>query len=191
MIKVDGWCTKMVCCITTVTVLTWSVGPVFAQDSTRVTTPSKATGAPQTTTAPQPDTVSRTTTAPQSTSASQTPTVLPKKKDSASFDDYLRGKMDGRQESKGGAAWILAGLTGTGFCLLIGVAGIGIALLCPSSPSESALMGKSTYYITGYTEAYKSKSRMRNATFASVGCLMAALINIIINVSSGNATFNQ
>jgi hypothetical protein len=115
----------------------------------------------------------------------ETPTQTPNVSKSSNFDDYLLGKMDGKRDARGKPVWILAGLTGTGFCLCIGVAGIGVALIVPPSPPESALMGKSSTYIQGYSEGYKSKARVKNAGWATLGCAMAALINIIINLATG------
>jgi hypothetical protein len=110
-------------------------------------------------------------------------------KQGGATDDYFNGRMDGKLAATGHPAWMFAGLAGTGFCLLIGVAGIGIAALVAPSPPEEALMGKSGKYVLGYTEAYKAKSRWKNVGFATIGCCLAALINLIINVASG-ATAN-
>ncbi|HAJ80608.1 MAG TPA: hypothetical protein DCO75_12655 [Fibrobacteres bacterium] len=104
-------------------------------------------------------------------------------------EDYLQGRINGKADATGHPAWILAGLAGTGFCLLIGCAGIGVAALVPPSPPEQSLIGKSQNYILGYTESYKSKSRWKNVLYASGGCAMAAFINIIINLASGNTAF--
>jgi len=107
------------------------------------------------------------------------------------FDDYLQGKMDGKREARGNPVWILAGLAGTGLCLCIGVAGIGIAFAVAPSPPETALMGKSTSYIQGYTEGYKSKGRLGNAGWATLGCTIAAVINIVINLATGYNSVTQ
>jgi hypothetical protein len=106
---------------------------------------------------------------------------------SSSFDDYILGKQDGQREAIGNPGWIFAGLAGTYFCLCIGCAGIGLAFVVPPNPSVSALIGKSTSYIKGYNEGYKSKTRLKNALYASVGCGIAALINFIIGMSIGNS----
>jgi len=213
MIKRDSWVQKLVCCVTTVCFLSVSTGSVFAQDSTKVSKSPQttATATPPTTAAPQTTATPPTTAAPQTTATPPT-TVVPQAtatpqpiaapeaqtkppvaakigQGSVGFDEYLRGKTDGAYEAKGSPAWIFAGLAGTYLCLCIGVAGIGLSLLAPPNPPETALMGKSSYYIAGYTEAYKSKGKWKNATWASVGCAMAALINIIINLASGNNVF--
>jgi len=101
-------------------------------------------------------------------------------------DDYLQGKMQGELDAKGSPVWILAGLSGTYCCLLFGVAGIGAAYMIPPSPPINTLLGKSSNYVIGYTEGYKNKAKKKNATYASFGCLAAALINILINASAGN-----
>jgi hypothetical protein len=106
---------------------------------------------------------------------------------SSSFDDFILGKQDGQREAIGNPGWIFAGLAGTYFCLCIGCAGIGIAFVVPPNPPVSALMGKSTSYIQGYNEGYKSKARLKNALYASVGCGIAALINFIIGMTIGNS----
>jgi hypothetical protein len=108
----------------------------------------------------------------------------------ANKDEYLQGRINGKADATGHPAWILAGLAGTGFCLLIGCAGIGVAALVPPSPPEQMLIGKPQNYILGYTEGYKSKSRWKNVLYASGGCAMAALINIIINLTSGNTAYS-
>jgi len=101
-------------------------------------------------------------------------------------DGYLQGRSDGNRDARGNAAWILAGLTGTGFCLCIGCVGVGIAYAIAPSPPAQALLGKSAQYVQGYTEAYKNKARKDNAGYAAAGCATAAVINLIINVATGN-----
>ena len=99
---------------------------------------------------------------------------------------YLQGRTDGDRDAKGSAAWILAGLTGTGFCLCIGCVGVGLAYAIAPSPPAQGLLGKSAQYVQGYTEAYKNKARKANAGYAAAGCATAAVINIIINIATGN-----
>jgi cytochrome c553 len=96
--------------------------------------------------------------------------------------DYLRGREDARMDARGSPLWILAGLTGTGFCILIGCAGIGVAAIFPPSPPAEKLVGKSSNYILGYTEEYKRKSRIYNAMWATLGCTIAAGINLIVSL---------
>jgi hypothetical protein len=115
-------------------------------------------------------------------------TVAANSSKASNFDEYLLGKQTAQAEARGKPAWILAGLTGTYLCLCIGVAGIGLALVVPPSPPESALMGKSSSYIIGYTEGYKSKARIKNAGWATLGCAMAAVINVIIFYATGAQT---
>ncbi|MBN1981108.1 MAG: hypothetical protein JW795_06230 [Chitinivibrionales bacterium] len=125
-----------------------------------------------------------------STNTTQDPAALTAT-GSDKLDDYLQGKMDGKHAVKGNPLWVLAGLTGTGFCLLIGVAGIGVAAIAAPNPPEQALMGQSSNYVIGYTEAYKSKGRWLNVAWASTGCAIAGVLNIIINVASGNVPTNK
>jgi hypothetical protein len=106
-------------------------------------------------------------------------------------DEYLKGKMEGQAAAKGSGWWVLAGLSGAGFCLCIGVAGIIVAALVPPKPPEQALIGKSSNYVLGYTEGYKSKGRWKNAGYASIGCALAAVINLVINLATGNNAFQQ
>jgi hypothetical protein len=103
-----------------------------------------------------------------------------------SKDDYIQGKMDAEQDYRDQPVWILAGLAGTGLCLLIGCAGILVAFVAAPSPPADRLLGKSTNYILGYTEAYKHKGKRANAKWATIGCTLAAVINLIINIASGN-----
>jgi hypothetical protein len=126
---------------------------------------------------------------PQPVQQSNTPAAQKGAK-ADNFEDYMQGKLDGKTDAKGSAAWILAGLAGTGFCLLIGCAGIGLALVAPPSPPETALMGKSSSFIVGYVEGYKSSGRMKNAKWAIAGCTMAAVINLTINLASGRSFTN-
>jgi hypothetical protein len=107
----------------------------------------------------------------------------------SNFDEYLLGKTTGQAEARGKPVWILAGLAGTGLCLCIGCAGIGIAFAVPPTPPESAFMGKSSSFIQGYTEGYKSKARIKNAGWATIGCAMAAIINVVINLATGQVPF--
>ncbi|MBN2189164.1 MAG: hypothetical protein JW699_06905 [Chitinispirillaceae bacterium] len=172
MVKREGWLTKSVCLLTAACFLTVTTGSVFAQDSTAVSPQSQPVIEPLPVEAPQ-DTVQPSSAAPAGKKAND-------------FDEYLQGKMDGKRASKGHAAWILAGLAGTGLCLLIGCAGVGLALIVAPSPPETALMGKSQAYINGFTEAYKSKSRIKNTGWAVVGLIFAALINVTVNLAMGN-----
>lgn len=99
--------------------------------------------------------------------------------------DYFRGKLDGERDARGNPLWVLAGLSGTGCCLLIGCAGVGLAYAVPPSPPPAALMGKSSEYVLGYTEGYKSKARLKNTAYAAAGCCAAAAVNVVINLALG------
>lgn len=107
-----------------------------------------------------------------------------------SMEDYLQGIIDGKKATRGKPLWILAGLSGTGLCICFGVAGIGVALAVPYYPPPPAemLIGKSSKYIEGYYEGYTAKSRWKNAGWATIGCLLAVLIDIALNfpMSFGN-----
>jgi hypothetical protein len=167
--------------------------PCFSQvqDSTALQQGQSASDTAQYPPATQYAPANQTPPPPQIPQPQPTSTIANNTSSKASnFDDYLLGKQTGQAEAKGKPVWILAGLTGTGLCLCIGVAGIGVAFAVPPSPPESALMGKSTSFIQGYTEGYKSKARIKNAGWASLGCAMAAVINVIINLSTGQTLYN-
>jgi len=106
-------------------------------------------------------------------------------------ENYLQGKLDGERDAKGNPLWIIAGLSGTGCCLLFGIAGIGAAYLIPPSPPTYTLLGKPSEYIIGYTEGYENKSKMKNTKWATIGCLSAGIINLIINATTGNLTIED
>ena len=108
-----------------------------------------------------------------------------------SASDYLQGKADASIDAKSNPLWVLAGLSGTGFCLLFGIAGIGLAAVMPPSPPSENLMGRSQMYITGYTEEYRRKGRWGNVKYATIGCGMAAVINLLINLIFFPEVFNQ
>lgn len=97
---------------------------------------------------------------------------------------YAQGLMDGKRDgaSAGKPLWCLAGLSGTGCCLLIGCAGVGAAYMVQPSPPTYKLIGKSPEYIAGYVSAYKNKARNKNTTYAAMGCATAAVINLLINL---------
>jgi hypothetical protein len=105
--------------------------------------------------------------------------------------DYLQGRTDGERDAKGNPLWVLAGLAGTGCCLLIGCAGIGAAYLLPPSPPAHVLIGKSPEYVLGYTEGYQSKAKVENTMYAAIGCAAAAVINLIINLALGNTSLSD
>jgi hypothetical protein len=85
---------------------------------------------------------------------------------------YAQGKADGDRDGKGSAIWGLAG------CLL-GPVGILIAYFVPPSAPGSALMGKSSEYVLGYTEGYQSKGKMQNVYWAAGGCAASVVVYVI------------
>ena len=95
--------------------------------------------------------------------------------------DYIRGKMDGERDAKGNGIWFVAGLPGA-CCYGIGVGGIVISYIATPSPPESAYIGKPVEYIMGYTEGYKNKGRLKNAKYASLGCLAGTVIEVALYV---------
>jgi hypothetical protein len=104
--------------------------------------------------------------------------------------NYAQGKNDGKRDSRGKPLWILAGLSGTGLCVCFGVAGIGIALAVPyyPPPPGEMLLGKSTAYVEGYYEGYSSKIRLKNAAWATLGFVIAVVIDLALNkaITFGN-----
>ncbi|MGA2506934.1 MAG: hypothetical protein ABSF80_05600 [Chitinispirillaceae bacterium] len=94
-------------------------------------------------------------------------------------DQYLAGKRNGKLDAEGKKAWILAGLPGI-CCYGAGGIGIILSFMVPPEPPESALLGKSTSYIFGYTEAYKSAARWKNAKWATLGCGIGTAVTVIV-----------
>jgi hypothetical protein len=92
--------------------------------------------------------------------------------------DYISGKMDGERDAQGKGIWFVAGLPGVCYC--IGLGGIFISYIIPPSPPEVAFIGKSGEYILGYTEGFQSKGRLKNAKYASLGCLVGTGIEAVI-----------
>jgi len=90
-------------------------------------------------------------------------------------NDYLEGKIAGQQDAKGNATWILAGAPGA-CCYGIGVIGVVCSVLIPPEPPVSKLLGKSSAYILGYTEGFKSKARWKNAVWSSLGCIAGTVV---------------
>ena len=109
----------------------------------------------------------------------------------AEMDDYLQGKIDAGIDVHSSPLWILAGLSGTGCCLFIGVAGIGVAAMFPPEAPTERLVGKSDSYVMGYMEEYRRLGRWGNVKYASAGCLVAAVINLAINLTLGFPDFSS
>ena len=90
---------------------------------------------------------------------------------------YAAGKADGDRDGKGSALWILGG------CIL-SCLGVLIAYLVKPSPPVASLIGKSSDYVSGYTEAYKAKGAGNNALWAGVGCLLTGIPSCIWTIVS-------
>jgi hypothetical protein len=95
--------------------------------------------------------------------------------------DYISGKMDGERDAYAKGIWFLAGLPGI-CCYGIGVGGVLCSFLVPPSPPQASLIGKSGEYIMGYTEGFQSKGRLKNAKYASLGCLAGTAIETALYV---------
>ena len=88
--------------------------------------------------------------------------------------DYTQGRVDGQERAGGSAAWILSGLA----CGLLGL--IPPLLFVPNPPSH-ALVGKSSDYVLGYTDGYKSKSKSKNVVWAAVGAAVSIGICLAVD----------
>jgi hypothetical protein len=89
-------------------------------------------------------------------------------------NDCAQGRMDGEAAAKGNAVWILAGFG-------CGLLGVGAAYLIPPEPPAGDLVGKSPEYVSCYTDAYKSKGRMKNAGNACAGWALAIATVLLIS----------
>jgi hypothetical protein len=76
--------------------------------------------------------------------------------------EYLQGVRDGRLASHSNIVWIAAG-----FCLPVG-SSIATLFVRPDPPPE-ALLGKSQYYIKGYTRGYKNRTVLKNLRSTFIG----------------------
>lgn len=83
--------------------------------------------------------------------------------------------------------WLLAGMPGI-MCYGIGCLGVIASVLIPPDPPVSEMLGKSTAYILGYTEGYKSKGRWKNGGWSTLGCAIGSALTIgiffLFNLSS-------
>ena len=93
--------------------------------------------------------------------------------------DYTLGRMNGQSDARGNGLWFLAGSPGL-CCYGAGGLGILFAILIPPEPPTSALIGKSSAYILGYTEGYQSKGRWKNAGWASIGCAISTALSLLL-----------
>ena len=89
----------------------------------------------------------------------------------ATFTD---GMMAGEMAASGNAGWLLGGF-------LCGIFGVGGAFLIEPSPPVHFLIGKNSEYIMGFTQSYKSASKKKNLTYASIGCLGSLAFNIMMS----------
>lgn len=79
----------------------------------------------------------------------------------AQGNDYAQGRADGQRDAKGSPAWILGGI-------LCGVFAVLYCYIQSPSPPVGALVGKSSDYVLGYSEGYKTK-RGKDAMYAWIG----------------------
>lgn len=87
-------------------------------------------------------------------------------KGDAEYGTYAQGKMDGERDAGGSFIWFVWGL-------LCGVLGVGAAYFMKPDPPTAVLVGRSSDYVQGYTQAYKDKGRDKNVTWACLGCLVS------------------
>lgn len=117
-------------------------------------------------------------------------TTLQEPDEATKMKDYLQGIAEGKRDAKGKPYWVLAGLSGTGLCICFSVAGIGLALAVPyyPPPPGEMLIGKSSKYIEGYYEGFTARSRWKNAGWATLGCLVAVIIDVALSypITFGN-----
>jgi cytochrome c553 len=93
---------------------------------------------------------------------------------------FAAGKIDGDRDGQGSALWGLAGL-----CL--GCIGILVAYLVKPTPPSASLVGKSSEYVSAYTEAYKAKGAKNNAMWAAIGCLVSGIPSCIVGIINSGA----
>ncbi len=79
-----------------------------------------------------------------------------------SVTQYMEGKFAGEKDAQSNPLWFVAGLG----CGPFGVAG---AYLMKPSPSGGSMVGKSSDYVLGYTDGYRSKSASKNGVMAWAG----------------------
>lgn len=97
-------------------------------------------------------------------------------------DEYLQGKRDGEMDAKGNPVWFVGGL----------VCGLFAVLYClgieSPTPPSSALVGKSSDYVLGYTEGYRSKTRQKDAVYAAAGWAAGLVIYAALILPVGGET---
>lgn len=83
------------------------------------------------------------------------------------MNEYLEGKLAGEMDAESKDIWFLAGF--------LGMIGVLLAYVVePEVPSQK-LIGKPPYYIQGYMEGYKKKSRNKNVTKALYGMVASTV----------------
>ena len=90
---------------------------------------------------------------------------------------YAQGEIDGKKNAKGNPLWLLPGI---GCCIF----GVGAAAISVPNPRPEYLSGKSSDYIQGFTDGYKSSTRKRNLIYASIG----AVITTVYILSTGETS---
>ena len=76
------------------------------------------------------------------------------------MDGQMAGQMQGTSDASG--AWFLAGCG-------CGLLGVGAAYFMPGTVPAQYVVGQSSEYIIGYTDAYKKAKGKKQATNAAVG----------------------
>ncbi len=89
--------------------------------------------------------------------------------------DYMQGKIDGERDGRGNFAWYFGGL-----CL--GLIGVILAFVIAPQPSTENLVGRSSEYIMGYTEGYKSKAKRQQGYYALGGLATLVVVYIVLVV---------
>ena len=84
--------------------------------------------------------------------------------------EYIQGVRDGRLAAHSNIVWVAAG-----FCLPVG-SSIATLFVRPDPPPE-ALLGKSQYYIKGYTRGYKNRTVLKNLRNTFIGsCIICVIL---------------
>jgi len=84
------------------------------------------------------------------------------------MNEYLQGKLAGEKDVESKDIWYLAGF--------LGIIGILLAYVVEPDVPMQKLVGKSTYYVQGYMEGYKKKTRSKNVTKAVYGMVASTVI---------------
>jgi hypothetical protein len=98
--------------------------------------------------------------------------------------EYLQGVRDGRLASHSNIVWIAAG-----FCLPVG-SSIATLFVRPDPPPE-ALLGKSQYYIKGYTRGYKNRTVLKNLRSTFIGSCAICVILVVYDSQKEEDCFDR